>query len=424
MSDDEYEFEYSDEEDMEDENDELDIQIENQYYVAKNLSKECSYATALVELQKVVEMEETPGEWGFKALKRKVKMYAMLQQFENMIETYEVLLTYITTTAVTRNQGEKGINSILDTISKTTIVSSTHSSNLADESNGVLSSNWTVLQRFYEVTLAGLKHAENERLWFKTNTKLGYLFFEIGEYGKLTKVIKELSASCVKSEKEVQDEGCTSRESNQILEICALQIQLYTIQKDNAKLAQLYNKALSIQSAIPHPKVVGIIRECGGKMYMMQKDWEKARTDFFEGFKNFDEAGEHRRLTCLKYLVLANMLSESKINVFDSQEAKPYEKDKEIVAMTQLTDAFLHDEIKEFERVLRMNKKAIMEDSFIKHYIDSLLKTIRTKVLVKIIAPYTKISFKYIAQVNKNTMEYVLESSCFYYLGIKWNIDA
>jgi len=42
------------------------------------------------------------------------------------------------------------------------------------------------------------------------------------------------------------------------------------------------------------------------------------------------------------------MLSESKINVFDSQEAKPYESAKEIVAMTQLTDAFLHDEIKEF----------------------------------------------------------------------------
>lgn len=55
-------------------------------------------------------------------------------------------------------------------------------------------------------------------------------------------------------------------------------------------------KALRIKSAIPHPKIVGVIRECGGKMYMNQKEWEKARTDFFEGFKSFDEAGEPRRL--------------------------------------------------------------------------------------------------------------------------------
>ncbi len=49
-----------------------------------------------------------------------------------------------------------------------------------------------------------------------------------------------------------------------------------------------------------------------------------------------------RRTTCLKYLVLANMLMKSGINPFDSQEAKPYKNDPEILAMTNLVRYCTH----------------------------------------------------------------------------------
>ena len=52
--------------------------------------------------------------------------------------------------------------------------------------------------------------------------------------------------------------------------------------------------------------------------------------------QNYDESGSPRRTTCLKYLVLANMLMKSGINPFDSQEAKPYKNDPDILAMTNL----------------------------------------------------------------------------------------
>ncbi len=32
----------------------------------------------------------------------------------------------------------------------------------------------------------------------------------------------------------------------------------------------LYERALSVRSAVPHPKIMGIIRECGGKMHMSE----------------------------------------------------------------------------------------------------------------------------------------------------------
>ena len=114
---------------------------------------------------------------------------------------------------------------------------------------------------------------------------------------------------------------------------------MYTATKNNKRLKSLYQKALQIKSAIPHPKIMGVIRECGGKMHMAQREWELARNDFFEAFKNYDEAGVQRRVQCLKYLVLANMLMNSDINPFDSQEAKPYKNDPEILAMTNLVSA-------------------------------------------------------------------------------------
>jgi COP9 signalosome complex subunit 2 len=53
-----------------------------------------------------------------------------------------------------------------------------------------------LLQNFYETTLEALKEAKNDRLWFKTNTKLGKLYFDREEYGKLQKILKQLHQSC------------------------------------------------------------------------------------------------------------------------------------------------------------------------------------------------------------------------------------
>lgn len=54
-------------------------------------------------------------------------------------------------------------------------------------------------------------------------------------------------------------------------------------------------------------KQSAIFSECGGKMHLREGEFERAHTDFFEAFKNYDESGSPRRTTCLKYLVLANM---------------------------------------------------------------------------------------------------------------------
>ena len=52
-----------------------------------------------------------------------------------------------------------------------------------------------LLQEFYETTLEALKDGKNDRLWFKTNTKLGKLHLEQEECGKLQKILYQLHQS-------------------------------------------------------------------------------------------------------------------------------------------------------------------------------------------------------------------------------------
>ena len=53
-----------------------------------------------------------------------------------------------------------------------------------------------LLQTFYETTLTALQEAKNDRLWFKTNLKLGKLWFDREEYTRLQRILKELNKSC------------------------------------------------------------------------------------------------------------------------------------------------------------------------------------------------------------------------------------
>lgn len=380
---------------------EPDVDLENSYYNAKSLKGDNDDG-ALAGFARVLEIEgDEKGQWGFKALKQQTKINFYLGRYDAMLVSYRQLLTYIKS-AVTRNYSEKSINSILDYISN--------------------AKQMDLLQNFYELTLESLKDAKNERLWFKTNTKLASLYLQSQDWVKLQYVLKQLRNSCLTETGEEDN-----KKGTQLLEIIQIDIQMSTIRKDNKKLKQLYEKSKKINSAIPHPLTKGIIYECGGKMHLSEENFQLAHTDFFEAFKCFDEAGSPRRISSLKYLVLSNMLSKSDINPFDSQEAKPYMNDPEIIAMTRLREAYQYNNIDEFQRILRDRqlRTTIMNDQFIKENIDSLLKLIRTQVLVKLIKPYTRVKLTSLAaelNIDYDEVESLL-ITCILDNQIKGKID-
>jgi len=91
------------------------------------------------------------------------------------------------------------------------------------------------------------------------------------------------------------------------------------------------------------------------------------------------------------------MLSRSSVNPFDAAAAKAYQNDPQIVAMTSLVNAYNQGDIKSFEKTLS-NSKSILEDAFLRLFIEDLLRTIRTMVLVKLVRPYSRITIPFIAK--------------------------
>ena len=105
-----------------------------------------------------------------------VKLEFKRRNYDEMISIYKEMLTYIKS-AVTRNYSEKVINKVLDLVSAPGGMEEGRQMEL--------------LHDFYETTLSALQEARNDRLWFKTNLKLGKLWFDREEYPRLLKILKE-----------------------------------------------------------------------------------------------------------------------------------------------------------------------------------------------------------------------------------------
>ncbi|KAH7073400.1 PCI domain-containing protein [Paraphoma chrysanthemicola] len=379
--DEQYDFEYDDDDDDET----GDVDIENKYYNAKQLKGE-DPESAIDEFLGIPTLEEEKSDWGFKGLKQAIKLEFKLARYDQAIEHYKELLTYVKS-AVTRNYSEKSINNMLDFIEKS-----------AEDSDA-----YRCMEKFYALTLDIFQSTNNERLWLKTNIKLARLWLDRKDYRQLTDKLREMHKACQR-----EDGTDDPSKGTYSLEVYSLEILMYADQRNNKRLKALYQRALKVKSAVPHPKIMGIIRECGGKMHMSEENWKGAQSDFFESFKNYDEAGSLQRIQVLKYLVLSTMLSGSDINPFDSQETKPYQNDPRISTMTNLVNAYQREDIHEYEKILQDNKD-LLQDPFIAENIDEVTRNVRTKAVVKLVAPYTRFTLAFISKQLKISLPEVQE---------------
>ncbi|KAK4227499.1 putative COP9 signalosome complex subunit 2 [Podospora fimiseda] len=398
-SDEDFDFEYEDD-DGDDDNG--DVDIENKYYNAKQI-KTSDPEEALADFLSIPALEAEKGEWGFKGLKQAIKLEFKLGRYDKAIEHYQELLTYVKS-SVTRNYSEKSIDNMLNLVEKG-----------FDNPRAV-----DYIEQFYSHTLDCFQNTNNERLWLKTNIKLAKLLLERKDFYLLSKKLKELHKACQNEDGE--DDPSKGTYS---LEIYALEIQMYSLTRNNNQLKALYQKALKVRSAVSHPKIQGVIRECGGKMHLSEENWKEAKADFFESFRNYDEAGDLRRIRVLRYLLLTTMLTKSDIDPFDSQETKPYKNDPRIAAMTDLVDAYQRDDMYKYADVLDRNRD-LNDDPFIAENMDEVTRNMRTKGVMKLIAPYTRMNLDWVAKQLRMTVPEVQDVISFLIVDgrIRGHIDA
>ncbi|KAL3807907.1 hypothetical protein ACHAXA_000346 [Cyclostephanos tholiformis] len=365
------------------------------------------------------------GPWSYKAIKQLVKLNLRSMDGNAIIRDYIRMLRVSSSpdAGISPNAMEKGVNGMLERVSN--LITSQTSSTTAGGGGESGGDPRAFAREVYDLTLEAFHPVKgicpNERLWFKTNLKFGQLLYEMNETTRLQGVIRDLLVSSGQAADVPGEEGgggaggttAIFRPHNAIvndagggkgcsggthaMEIAALQIQLYSRLKDTKRLRAAYQRAISVRGGIPHPRTLALIQELGGKMHMSQRNFDVASQSFFQAFKSYDEAGDRSRLRCLKYLVMASMLHASSINPFDSHEARAHRDDPEIVAMTNLVQAFHNDDIRVFERILNKNEGRIMDDEFVREHVADLLRTIRTQVILRNIGPYTRIRLSRIA---------------------------
>jgi len=351
--------------------DDVKIQLENTFYEAED-ARNSDPAKSLQLFEQVISLaQDAPDSvrWQWKALEQVVLLRARLnKEPAAIVQAFSELLGHMNN--VTPNEVNDTINNILDALS-----------GLSQQTN---------LDAMYELALQKLKSSNHERLWFNANLKRGKAFLARGEYDRLEAVVREL--------RESSSANNDINKGTYLLEVYALEIAMYGAKRDTKKLRETYSKTQALSAAIQDPRIMGGIHETGGKMYMEEGRWQEAYDEFYAGFRHMQEAGELRAKQCLKLVVLANMLAVSKINPFDSREARVYQADDEIKCMLALRTAFENSDIKEFERVLKDPKAGISNDPFISRFTAALLRNIRLATLQNIVKPYNRIRLAYLGK--------------------------
>jgi COP9 signalosome complex subunit 2 len=197
-------------------------------------------------------------------------------------------------------------------------------------------------------------------------------------------------------------------------------------------MRQIYPRTMNLNAAVSDPRIMGIIREEGGKMHMSEGtsvaplcatrplsspprfwfvssvcvcvvvgssgNWDEAYNELYEAFRNYQEAGNARAKDCLKYVVLASMLALSDINPFAAREAKVFAEDKEILAMADLRNSLESNDLARFERLLKNKQNRIVDEPFLMTYIEPLRRRMREQVLLNMTRPYQKVTLAFLAE--------------------------
>ncbi|ODV91101.1 hypothetical protein CANCADRAFT_2819 [Tortispora caseinolytica NRRL Y-17796] len=346
-NDDDMNYEY-DEDAFYDEDDEDDDQsrIANSYYEAKQ-ARQTDSNEAIDKFKSVESMDNV--EFKFKATKQLMKLQFKLDLERDLLDTLKSLLLLSKNTTLQRQYVEKSVLNALAYISS--------------------SSNLDFVRRAHSQTMDAVD--PGSRLWLQTGLRLAALFNESHNYAEMEPLLNAIRTH-------VSGSGLGAFE----IDFYALSIQYFLSRHNYSEANTAYVKAKAIQSAIPHPKSMAIIHECGAKMFMHEHSWTNARTAFFAAFQNYDNIGSSRRVNMLGCFILASLLSDDaeSIGTFDSSEARPYRNEPELLPLIQIATAYAERNMSELNAVLSQNADTLKDVSLMT---SSIVKKLASVIILE-----------------------------------------
>eukprot|EP01091_Cochliopodium_minus_P008891 TRINITY_DN208_c0_g1_i2.p1 TRINITY_DN208_c0_g1~~TRINITY_DN208_c0_g1_i2.p1 ORF type:complete len:446 (+),score=161.44 TRINITY_DN208_c0_g1_i2:66-1403(+) len=353
------------------------VEVENDFYSAQDLFEEKNWEDAAEGFEGVIELEADflskkkldEAKWTFKSMQNLGLIYGKLKKNDKIQEIYKKILTY-KGDDITENILDKAISSILDSLEET-----------GDD---------RLLVDMYNITDEILTKNGNTRSLNKVELKKARAFLNLKNWGQLKQVLRKITQSLIEQNKR-----------DQLLDVYALEIQMFMALKDKVGVQSVYDKAKKIvenDKGVLSTKLA-IFNYCGGKILMEDRQFATAYNKLYEAFEYFVESGSDLMIPCLKYMLMANMLSISdKVNPFVDKNAQPLQQHKSIKPLSDLLDAYEKKDIKNFEEILRLHPQEITEDDFLNQFIQEILTKVRIEVIKDKIKPYTSIRLGYLAK--------------------------
>ncbi|KAI9292599.1 PCI-domain-containing protein [Neoconidiobolus thromboides FSU 785] len=374
-----YDLEYSSQSEL----GEQELSLENRYYDAKSLVKE-DPSKVIDAFEEIIKLEEGDGPFTFKSTKQLLKFTYRNGDLEKAMSYYQKILSFPLGDGVASTYKDSSINNMVDLISKNT--------------------NNEFLDQFFKDTIKVLDPVRNERSWIRTQLKLAHLWLTQKNFDSLRELLPTLYNFC--KDTSGNDE---ERKGTHLLDIISIDMEIASIFKDNKKSKRLYERASNVKTAFASPRADGVIRECGGKMYMRESNYELAYKDFFKSFNAYNDVGAPQRLRIIKYIVLTSMLSNALVSPFDSPEMSQYRSHRECRHLYQLINAFQNKDSKLFEEILAEHSESLQDDPFVSSFFYQLTHTVRTQTLIKICKSFTQLKIEFIAMLLNLSSEIAME---------------
>jgi len=232
------------------------------------------------------------------------------------------------------------------------------------------------------------------------------IFVTKRRYREAEAILNRVHASCRLSDGSDDQKGRAS----DLVDIYAQKITIQLATGNAVALKDLERRTRPLLNAVVSEGSQAILRECFGKMYADDGDWSTAKAEFFQAFTRFQAAGiaEHAK-TNLKYAVIATMLSDEKeskgSNIFDTPQAKVYEKEPGIAAIASLRKAYERSDVEGFIASSQEIEKSA--DPFLLKHLGSMIRDFQGKAIVQLCKPYRRVRLDHIARSLKITAEQV-----------------
>lgn len=163
-----------------------------------------------------------------------------------------------------------------------------------------------------------------------------------------------------------------------------------------AEINTLYRESAGVNTAITHPKVLGVLKECGAMLQFYIGHYDKARVGYYESFKSYDEAGSSSKRRVLKYLTLCAILTESEVNLFESQETQSYAQHPEFQGLMRLAEAYEKQSFPAFAIALQEIQKgsdSLSTDRMFLHLMNIIEKKLRQRILRTNFQAFSSVKF-------------------------------